>query len=140
MDPEPVGFIPNTGLNRESSLLGRAFMAYVMPWLPFSFISTVQEGATNIAEACSRRLDSFPVATSNEGSKLSVSQAPESGDTATWLQDHPPVKAGVRKALIVKGGVREAPDQRTEDATLAAKWWPSAVDKGWLSGPASTRP
>lgn len=37
------GFVPATGLSRQSSMLGQAFMKYLLSWLPFA--TTVEEGA-----------------------------------------------------------------------------------------------
>jgi len=39
------GFIPNTGLSRHQGAVAGVFMRYVMPWLPFGFISTADKGA-----------------------------------------------------------------------------------------------
>lgn len=46
------GFIPNTGLSRWQGPQGRFFMRYIMPWLPFSFISKIEDGADALEYAC----------------------------------------------------------------------------------------
>lgn len=38
----------------------------------------------------------------------------------------------VRTALIVKGGIMERPDQRTESEALQERWWPKEREcLGW---------
>ncbi|PWN29685.1 hypothetical protein BDZ90DRAFT_277944 [Jaminaea rosea] len=117
------GFSPNTGLSRESSLLGRTFMQYVLPRLPFSFITSPEEGGANIAEACYRPLEAFPLVRSAD--------ADQDTPSSPWLEEGAPPHHGVRKVLVAKGGEREAPDTRSEDAELARKWWPSVVEREW---------
>ncbi|CAO1620336.1 unnamed protein product [Parajaminaea phylloscopi] len=130
------GFVPNTGLNREAPWLRRLFMQNVFPWLPFPFITTVHEGATNIVDACVQPLSSFLISADGNapqqhgGSTETERQDARHGDV-TWLDADCNAIDGVRKALIARKGLREAPDGRTEDATLVERWWPSVVADEW---------
>lgn len=119
-----AGFIPQTGLNRETPLIGRVLLRYVFPWLPLPFVATVREGAENIADACHRPLKTFPARETVAGN--AAPSAP-----SAWLEEACTAVDGVRKALVVRGGLRETPDERTGDAELQARWWPACVDQQW---------
>ncbi|CAO1613273.1 unnamed protein product [Sympodiomycopsis kandeliae] len=109
------GFIPNTGLTRESAWSTRLSMSYVLPLLPVSFITTVEKGAENLSLALSRPLTSFAWSKENCEKK----------ETTTW--DGETVKDGLRTALIVKDALKEVPDSRAQDEELGKKWWPSVA-------------
>lgn len=45
------GFVPDTGLSRESGFLTRLMMRYVLSWMPFA--TSIEEGAQAISRAVS---------------------------------------------------------------------------------------
>ncbi len=55
------GFVPQTGLSRESSLLTRFAMSYLLPWAPFA--TSLDDAGKYIADACTIDL---PAETSSE--------------------------------------------------------------------------
>lgn len=127
-----AGFIPNTGLNREAPLLGRLFLRHVIASLPLPFVATIQEGAKNIADACARPLSSFAVSREKSGRQGHAVEADKTlAPLSAWLQAEAPVVDGVRRALIVRGGRRQAPDDRTFDPELMQRWWPEVVQHEW---------
>lgn len=104
-------------------------MQHVLPRLPLSFITTPEQGAGYIAEACYRPLEAFPLAAKKEEEGAAT--------TSTWSEEGAPPHDGVRKVLVVKGGEREAPDERTDDVELARKWWPAVVEREWQAATSS---
>ncbi|KAI5481824.1 hypothetical protein MNV49_000101 [Pseudohyphozyma bogoriensis] len=60
------GFIPQTGLNRESGYLNRFFLWYILSWAPFC--STVDQGAAGILRALTMSSDDLAsLAAESEG-------------------------------------------------------------------------
>ncbi|PWN18904.1 hypothetical protein BCV69DRAFT_52908 [Microstroma glucosiphilum] len=103
------GFIPSTGLSRETSPLARIATLWILPFLAplVSFIATPEEGGEMLLRACTRPVDE--------------------------------ISAGVRKTLLVRGRAREGgqraerqrPDVRSEDEGLMEEWWPDVVRREW---------
>lgn len=118
------GFIPSTGLSRETSPLARFATRWVLPLLAplVSFIATPGEGGEMLLRACTRPVRETPL-DEREGF------APAEG----WEGE---VRKGVRKTLLVRsrGGQRaerQRPDLRSEKARLMEEWWPEVVRREW---------
>lgn len=108
----------------------------------FPFVSSVQDGATNVCDALVRPLESFPFSETPGGKTeqahdeevrqlrdvwLRPAHAAGSGEKSSAASKATPVQA----ALIVKGGVREVSDLRTMRPDLRSKWWPGVVERAW---------
>lgn len=108
------GFVPQTGLARETSWLGRLAMNYLLPRMPFA--TSVQQAGEYIARACSVDL--------SQAAQQDIKSEPDG-----WASD----SARVRSALFQKGpsGLQEVslPDPRSADVELQAKWWPTVCDE-----------
>ncbi|TKY86713.1 hypothetical protein EX895_004353 [Sporisorium graminicola] len=104
------GFVPQTGLSRESSLLTRFAMSYVLPWAPFT--TSLDDAGKYIADACI--ID------------LSSSEVQSDGQDGFHSQD-----THVRSALLEVHARKQrfgTLDPRTADVQLQQRWWPSACD------------
>ncbi|KAN0063304.1 hypothetical protein ACQY0O_004468 [Thecaphora frezii] len=102
------GFVPQTGLSRETGWTSRLAMNYVLPLMPFA-TSPVQAGEW-IARACCVDLDE---ASSSAGAE------PDGWSANGSL---------VRAALLEKSGSEQAfgkLDERTANVALQDQWWPS---------------
>ncbi|SNX83340.1 uncharacterized protein MEPE_02047 [Melanopsichium pennsylvanicum] len=104
------GFVPQTGLSRESGLLTRFAMSYVLPWAPFA--TSLDDAGKYIADACTVEL--------------------QSAHAHKEEQDgfHSP-QSIVRSALLevrAKKQLFGTLDARTGDIELQDKWWPAACD------------
>lgn len=102
------GFVPQTGLSRESSLIGRIAMTYLLPWAPFA--TRLEDAGEYIAKACYVDLD--------QASQVDAENAADGFSSADTI---------VRGALLeVKNKQQQfgEPDIRTADIELQEKWWP----------------
>ncbi|KAJ9478366.1 Short-chain dehydrogenase [Pseudozyma hubeiensis] len=102
------GFVPQTGLCRDSGLLTRLAMSYVLPWAPFA--TSLDDAGRYIADACT--ID------------LSESEAQEEEQDGFLSRDSlvPSALLEVRAKKQRFGTL----DSRTADTQLQEKWWPAA--------------
>lgn len=104
------GFVPQTQLCRESGLMTRLAMSYILPWAPFA--TSLEDAGTYIANACT--IDLAP---------------PQTEEQADGF--HSSTGAVVQSALLevhAKGQRFGTLDARTADVQLQDKWWPAACD------------
>ncbi|EPQ26477.1 uncharacterized protein PFL1_05799 [Pseudozyma flocculosa PF-1] len=126
------GFVPSTGLSRETGWLSRLAMSYILPLFPFA-TSPTQAGSW-IARACYVDLD-------QDAATAQTPAASHDGDTDGDDADGWTSNEGtVRAALLEKAGPDQAfarPDKRTADVTLQDKWWPTTCDSAGTGQPVS---
>lgn len=109
------GFVPQTGLARESGLLSRLAMWYLLPHAPFA--TSLKDAGQYIANACTVDL---PTSADEVAGEQSTSQD-GFGDQASF----------VRSAMLEVHAKQQrfgTPDPRTADIALQDKWWPAACD------------
>lgn len=107
------GFVPQTGLSRESSLLTRFAMSYLLPWAPFA--TSLDDAGKYIADACTIDL---PAETSSE---------PGSEEQDGFHSQNGLVRSALLKVHAKKQRFGTL-DLRTGDISLQDKWWPAACD------------
>lgn len=104
------GFVPQTGLSRETGFLSRLAMSYVLPWAPFA--TSLEDAGKYIADACT--ID------------LPASEADSNDEDGFHSQ-----QAIVPSALLEVHAKKQrfgTLDPRTGDIDLQEKWWPAACD------------
>ncbi|CDR88664.1 uncharacterized protein SPSC_05268 [Sporisorium scitamineum] len=104
------GFVPQTALCRESGLLTRFAMSYVLPWAPFA--TRLDDAGKYIADACT----------------IDLSAAEARSDEQDGFHSHDTL---VRSALLEVHAEKQRfgiLDPRTADMQLQERWWPSACD------------
>lgn len=102
------GFVPQTALCRESGLLTRLAMSYVLPWAPFT--TSLEDAGKYIADACT--ID------------LPASEA-ESKDQDGFHSQAAVVRSALLEVHTKKQRLGTL-DPRTGDVELQDKWWPAA--------------
>lgn len=108
------GFVPQTALCRESGLLTRFAMSYLLPWAPFA--TSADAAGRYIANACTTDL-SAEESGAEEGTQ-------ESGEFHSQT-------SRVRSALLEVHAKKQrfgTLDPRTADIELQEKWWPAACN------------
>ncbi len=105
------GFVPQTQLCRESGLMARLAMSYILPWAPFT--TRLEDAGTYIANACT--IDLPPSQTEQQDGFHSTEAVVQSA----LLEVH---------AKSQRFGTLDA---RTADVQLQDKWWPAACDASW---------
>ncbi|KAF6767107.1 NAD(P)-binding domain protein [Kalmanozyma brasiliensis GHG001] len=104
------GFVPQTALCRESGLMTRLAMSYVLPWAPFT--TSLEDAGKYIADACTIDLPASEAGTNKHDGF-------HSQDTV------------VRSALLEVHAKKQrfgTLDPRTGDIELQDKWWPAACE------------
>ncbi|PWN54374.1 hypothetical protein IE53DRAFT_404174 [Violaceomyces palustris] len=126
------GFVPQTGLSRESSLLKRLVMTYLLPLMPFA--TSLDDAGDCVAQACYRPLQDFPTTTTTNASTGKPGADPSRNQDGYnddgWADD---VESGVKSRLLAKKEgvlVSLSPDPRAGDLRLQEKWWPSQLSDG----------
>lgn len=105
------GFVPQTGLCRDSGLLTRLAMSYVLPWAPFA--TSLDDAGRYIADGCTIDLSSCDV-------QVEDADGFHSQDTL------------VPSALLEVHAKKQrfgTLDSRTSDVQLQERWWPAACDQ-----------
>lgn len=103
------GFVPQTALCRESGLLTRFAMSYVLPWAPFA--TSLDDAGKYIAHACTINLPVTEAQGQQDGFHSSKGVVP-----SALFEVH---QKKQRFATL---------DSRTADVQLQEKWWPAACD------------
>ena len=114
------GFVPNTGLNRNSSFTTRLVMQYVFPYLPMSAVTTVAEGSQILSDALHRDLVDFPVSEMQPPAHL---DAPLTVARVTFAV----IAREYGKGAHARKGARAAEDPRSADKELQRTWWPEGA-------------
>ena len=114
-----IGFIPNTGLNRESGLPVRLLMNYVLPYLPIKFVSSPTEGGNVLCAAFSQPLASLPHSERYKPeSDAAQSASAAGGVTFACVVSEVDNKKGGKAAVLAHE------DKRAQNEQLKQKWWP----------------
>ena len=104
------GFVPQTGLSRETGLLTRFAMSYILPWAPFT--TSLDDAGKYIADACT----------------IDLSAAAEQPDDDDGFHSQGNL---VRAALLEVHAKKQRfgrLDPRTAHLSLQERWWPAACD------------
>lgn len=104
------GFVPQTGLCRDSNLVTRFAMSYVLPWAPFA--TSPNAAGKFIADACTMDLSASPLQAEDE--------------------DGFHAKDGLVPSALLEVRAKNqcfgTLDPCTADIQLQEQWWPAACD------------
>ncbi|SPO23034.1 uncharacterized protein UTRI_01712 [Ustilago trichophora] len=104
------GFVPQTGLSRESGLLTRFAMSYVLPWAPFT--TSLEDAGTYIANACTVDLSTSDI---------------QSEDADGFHSQNSLARSALLEVHAKKQRFGKL-DSRSADIELQEQWWPAACD------------